>query len=148
LFKRYAGDTPHGALLKQLTQLGLVVANGDRYRVTARNYVLSASDAAMVRQAGIELHDHATTIVYNSDAERTTPPRFDRMASVARFPLARVKAFEALVAEKGQAFLEEIDRWLAEHEDPETQDADLRTVRIGAGVYLIHDESHGRSDDE
>src|SRR5262245_10129117 len=59
LLKRYAGDMPHGAVLKELEQLGLVESGAMGYRVLSRHYIRSAADPDLIRQAGIALHDHA-----------------------------------------------------------------------------------------
>ena len=143
LFRRYAGDTPHGALLKELMQLELVAKDGNWYRVTARSYVRSQSDPNLIEQAGVTLHDHATTTTFNTNADRSESPRFDRMATALNFPTSRARQFHNLLETKGQAFLEELDQWLAKHSGDEASAAPDDTLRIGVGVYLIHDEAHG-----
>jgi hypothetical protein len=153
LLKRYAGDLPHGAFVKELEQLGLIErADGDSYRVLARDYVRSASDPDIVRQYGVALHDHATTLTHNVDAERTEPSRYEGMATTPRLAPRYVRAFAEFAAARSQAFLEEIDAWLVRHEvkrgaagaadegakDDANDDAD-GGVRAGLGVYLIQD---------
>lgn len=143
LLKRYAGDTPHGALKKEMLQLGLVVREEDRLRVAARSYVRSSGDPAMIRQAGITLRDHAATVVHNCDAHRTTPARFDRMATCVSFPASRIEEFQRLIADRGQAFLEEIDAWLSARQIAPASAPDDRIVRTGVGIFLIYDDSRG-----
>ncbi len=146
LLQRYAGDMPHGAVLKELEQLGLVVREQDSFRVTARSYIRSAGDEDRIRQAGIALHDHASTVVHNVDAERTAPARFERMATTSALPVRHANEFQEFAAERGQVLLEEIDGWLTEHCIERHEDADaLNTdsLRCGLGVYLIYDESRG-----
>lgn len=140
LFKRYAGDLPHGALLKEMRQLGLIDLVDGRYRVKARNYVRNPADPDILRQAGQALHDHGTTLTHNLDTERREPARFERMASTPRLEKKHVEAFQDFVADKGQAFLEEADAWLAEHASDDDSDKDETTVRAGVGVYLIKDD--------
>jgi Family of unknown function (DUF6502) len=147
LLQRYAGDLPHGAFIKELQQLGLIVPVGtDAFRVLARDYVRSASDPDIVRQYGIALHDHAATLTHNVDAERAEPSRFEGMATTSRLAPRYVRAFAEHAAERSRAFLEEIDAWLVRHEaktadaDAEAEaddDADRGGVRMGIGVYLI-----------
>ena len=148
LFKRYAGDTPHGALLKELLRLGLVVPEDDHYRVTARSYVRAQTDPNMVHQAGVALHDHGATVVHNCNAERSGPPRFDRMATSLSFPAEHADRFRQLVEQKGQLFLEQMDRWLSDHEDDPPSEGNARSLRIGVGLYFIHDDSQGTSKHE
>ncbi len=146
LLQRYAGDMPHGAVLKELERLGLVVQDDGLLRVTARSYIRSAGDRDRIRQAGIALHDHAATVVYNVDADRAAPARFERMATTTALPSRHTKEFQTFAAQRGQALLEEIDAWLTEHSieyDAAANALDAETLRCGLGVYLIHDESRG-----
>jgi hypothetical protein len=141
LLAAYAGGIPHGAVLKELEQLGLVEETPSGFRVRAREYVRSAADPDQLRQAGIALHDHAATIAHNLDTTRAEPPRFERMATQMSLPQRHVRAFRALVEAEGNAFLRTIDAWLtARSEHPPTRG---RTVRTGVGVFLIHDEKRG-----
>jgi hypothetical protein len=146
LLKRYAGDMPHSAVLKELELLGLVEARADGYRVTSRDYIRSAADPDRLRQAAVALHDHATTVAHNVDSKRTEPPRFERMATQRALPRRHVKAFRELVELEGQAFLEHMDAWLADRAVAATKTQRTtreRTVRTGIGVYLIHDDERG-----
>jgi hypothetical protein len=145
LLTRYAGDMPHGAVLKELKQLGLIKEAKRGFRVTAREYIRSASDPDLLHQAGIALHDHATTIAHNVDANRTETARFERMATNPALPRRHVQAFRELVAAEGQAFLERIDAWLSAYTAPASdrvapRPARDRPIRTGVGVYLIQDE--------
>ena len=146
LLKRHAGDMPHGAVLKELEQLGLVKRAGPGYRVTSRQYIRSAADPDLIRQAGVALHDHATTIGHNVDANRTDPPRFERMATSLALPRRHVGAFHAFLESESQAFLERIDAWLTAHSNAgrtrsTAEPTNERVVRTGVGVFLIHDEA-------
>ena len=142
LFKRYAGDTPHGALTKELEKLGLIAeVEPDLYEVRAREYVRSPLDPDMLRQVGVALHDHGMTLAHNVDSERTDPPRFEGMASNPRVARIHLEDFRRYLDTRGQAFLEEIDAWLAAHEIDATESSTSENVRLGAGVYLIHDET-------
>lgn len=146
LLKRYAGDMPHSAVLKELERLGLVVREDDRYRVTARNYVRSTGDPDRIRQAGIALHDHAETIAHNVDVDRSEPAHFERMATTVGLPRRHLAQFHAFVEARGQALLEEVDAWLAQHAgtDQDTAaDADPEALRCGVGIYLIQNETRG-----
>lgn len=141
LLKRYAGDLPHGAFLKELQQLGVVEKTGDEFRVLARDYLRSAADPDIVRQLGVALHDHATTLTHNVNGERTEPARFEAMATTPRLAPRYVRAFADFAAQRGQAFLEEIDAWLVRHElkANTTDAADAGGIRMGLGVYLIQE---------
>jgi len=143
LLKRYAGDLPHGAFLKELQQLGLIEKNGgDGFRVLARDYLRGAADPDIVRQLGVALHDHGATLAHNVNAERAEPARFEGMASTPRLAPRYSRAFAKFAEERGQALLEEIDAWLVRHEVKGTDDKGADPgVRAGIGVYLIRDDA-------
>ena len=139
LLKRYAGDLPHGACLKELQQLGLVEKVRSGFRVLARDYVRSTADPDIVRQLGVALHDHAATLAHNVDANRTEPARFEGMATTTRLAPRYARAFAELAAQKAQALLEEMDAWLLRHEVKGP--GEPSAIRMGLGVYLIKDSN-------
>jgi hypothetical protein len=142
LLKRYAGSMPHVAVMKELEQLDLVEQAAAGFRVKARQYIRSAADPDLVRQAAVALHDHGTTIAHNLDAKRAEPPRFERMATQLALPQRHVRAFRQFLETEGTAFLEKIDAWLTVRGAREKTRG--RVVRTGVGVYLIHDEKRGQ----
>jgi hypothetical protein len=140
LLKRYAGDLPHVAFVKEMRTLGLVEKVGKGYRVLARDYLRGPGDPDLVRQAGVALHDHAATLAHNLDTGREGPARFEGMASTAQLAPRYARAFAELAARRSQAFLEEMDAWLLGHEvKPSQSHVTAGGVRIGVGVYLIRD---------
>jgi hypothetical protein len=141
LLKRYAGDLPHSAVRKEMVQRGLVQELDDGgLRVMKRDYVYSNIDPDIVRQMGVALHDHAQTLDHNLNEERLTDPRFEGMADNPAVSVKAVKAFQKLLQERGLAFLEEIDAWLSGQDTDQSNDDAGRKVRLGVGIYLIHDE--------
>ena len=145
LLKRYAGDLPHGALKKEMLQLGLIEESPDGpLKVLQRDYVYTTLDPEIVRQMSVALHDHATTLEHNINPDRKKPARFERMADNARISTRSAKTFMKLVENRGMEFLQEIDAWLSTHEIDESNDDTDRQVRVGVGVYLIHDDSQKR----
>ena len=71
LLRRYAGAMPHGAIVKELLQLGLVIeAEPDQFRVVSRHYTRHDVDPDLVWQMGRALHDHASTLAHNVNDKR------------------------------------------------------------------------------
>jgi len=140
LLDRYAGDLPHGAFVKELLKLGLMEKADGGYRALARDYVRSASDPDLLRQAGISLADHGTTIAHNVDGQRHSPARFERMATRIDLDVRHIGEFHRFIQSEGQALLEKVDAWLAAHA-ANKDDQDRETVRAGLGMYLIQDDT-------
>lgn len=138
LLRCYAGDLPHTAVRKEMIKHGLIqVLDNGNLRVLERDYIYSSLDPEIIRQMGIALHDHATTLDHNLNEERAGMPRFERLADNASIPAAAIDEFHTFVEQRGLAFLQEVDAWLSSHE---TDSQDTRTVRLGAGAFLIHNE--------
>ena len=115
----------------ELEELGLVERSPLGFRALARDYIRSGSDPDLIRQAGIALHDHATTIAYNVDAKRGATARFERMATNRALPRRHLRSFEAYLETEGQAFLEKVDGWLSARGAATAHDE--RTLRVGVG---------------
>ena len=141
LLKRYAGDLPHGAIRKELLHRGLIqeLDNGC-VRVIKRDVVYANPDPEIVRQLGVALHDHAATLEHNLDDDRESPARFEGIADNVFVRASATKEFGIFVEGRGLDFLKEIDAWLANHEIADPADTATRKIRLGVGVYLIHDE--------
>lgn len=135
LLNCYAGDLPHTAVRKEMLKHGLVeeLGNGDM-RALQRDFVYSSLDPEIIRQLGIALHDHGTTLEHNLNEERAGKPRFEGMADNATIPAEAAGEFESFVEERGLDFLQDIDAWLSSHA---TDSDDTTTVRLGAGAYVI-----------
>lgn len=146
LLKRYAGDLPHSAIRKEMLQLGLIQKMESGFlRVLRRDYIYTTVDPDIVRQMGVALHDHAATLDHNLNTARKSAARFEGLADNARVPVRSAKTFMKLVENRGLDFLKEMDTWLSKHEVDKSKSTRTREVRLGVGVYLIHDELQTRS---
>ena len=135
LCDRYAGDIPAAAMLKELRRVGAVVKEDGRLRVTTRNYVPGNSDTQWVMSAAETFQDLGDNLSYNLDAGSDTPTRFLGRAINSHVKAGDVPAFQEFLEEHGQAFLEKIDDWLADHA-AET-DSNAEQVRLGVGLFAI-----------
>ena len=142
LLNRFAGDLPHTAVRKEMLSHGLIEerANGE-LRVLQRDYVYSSLDPEIIRQMGVALHDHAATLDHNLNPERGSLLRFERLADNAFIPENKVDAFHAFIEERGLEFLQDVDAWLSTHQLDDQDTGAGRTVRLGAGAYLIQDQT-------
>jgi hypothetical protein len=147
LFKRYAGDLPHSALRKEMLQQGLIEETADgELRVLRRDYTYATLDPEIINQMSVSLHDHATTLDHNLNVERKSPKMFEGIADNARISSRSARTFMKLVEKRGMDFLNEMDGWLSAHETDENKTTSGREIRLGVGIYLIHDDLRERQE--
>ena len=145
LLRRYAGDIPTTALVKELVRAGSIERLADgQYRVVRRYYMPRAADGESIVRAGHVLSDLATTVEYNLSRRAADPSRFEGRAQSLRVDARQLPAFRAFLEREGQGFLERVDDWLSAHE-VHPEDRDAVPQRIGAGVYAIHSLLPGES---
>jgi len=142
LLRRYAGDIPTTALVKELQKSGSIerLADGS-YRVLRRYYMPCPMDGQAIERAGSVLADLATTVEHNLSRDPREPTRFEGRAQNRRIDPRHLPAFRAYVEREAQGFLERVDDWLSAHEAPTTEP----TLRLGVGVYAIQDLMPGDS---
>jgi hypothetical protein len=140
LLRRYAGDIPATALIKELRKSGSVQRLDDgSYRVLRRYYMPQVMDGNAVDRSGSVLADLATTIEYNLSRRAQQPPRFEGRAQNRRIDPRHLPAFRAFIEREAQAMLERMDDWLSTHE----ASAGEGGLRLGLGVYAIQDTTTG-----
>ena len=141
LCRRYGGDIPYSALLKELRAVG-AVSRGDDSRLSAQSrvYIPLQVDPAKVLRAGSVLQDIGTTVVHDLTATSKQALRFERRATNDRIAARHEAAFRAFLESEGQAFLERADEWLTRHEATEQEIADGEALRLGVGVYHLQSE--------
>jgi hypothetical protein len=138
LHRRYGGDIPASAMLKELLQAGAVAEDKGKLRAVTRYYMPGALDPEAVIRAGSVVNDLGSTVAWNLVRPEGALSRIEGRATEPRVPLDRVPEFRVFLEEHGQAFLEVVDRWL--HENRATSGADEKTTRLGAGMYMIENE--------
>ncbi len=140
LLRRYAGDIPATALVKELLKSGSIERRADgSYRVLRRYYMPRQMDEAAVERAGSVLADLATTVEYNLTRGAGEPSTFEGRAQNRRIDPRHLPSFRAFVEREAQGFLERVDDWLSAHEAPAGQP----TLRLGVGAYAIQDTLPG-----
>lgn len=141
LWRRYGGDVPVGALLKELIAAGSVRESAARrLQVIARNYIPRQFDTQKMLRAGGVFEDFGNTVVHDLTCAAEEPLRFERRATHALVDARALPEFRELLEREGQALLERIDAWLTAHAVPESDLAIRRSVRLGAGLYHIQDQ--------
>lgn len=140
LVRRYSGDLLVRAMLDELLRVGAVHRTKDgRIRLQARFYVPSQSETDKLHILGTDTADLIATIANNLNPQAT--PRYQRKVMYDNVPVEAVEEFQHLSADRAQAFLEGIDRWLSKR-DRDVNPAANGTgrKRVGIGVYYFEDD--------
>ena len=149
LHRRYGGDIPAVAMLKELISTGSVVAT-DAQKVVAvsRYYMPDPMDPEAVTRSGSVINDLGTTVAFYLARESSDRSRFEGRASGIRIPADKIDEYRDFLETQGQAFLERVDDWLESNEmdtDPAIDGNEV--VRLGVGVYMIQDKNEDRGNE-
>jgi hypothetical protein len=141
LCQRYGGDIATQTMLKELVKTNAVKRTGDENVVAiSRFYRPAVHDEENLRWAVSLTKDLVDTMNNNVFLDNTRVARFGRKADNERIPRSAVPEFRQYLADRGQAFLEDIDDWLTEHVKSDGS-ATRDCVRIGVGMFAIEDTS-------
>jgi hypothetical protein len=148
LVRRFSGDVPVRAVLDELLRNGLVerVADG-KVRLLARAFVPRREETEKLSILGTDVSDLVRTIDHNlraGDAEAL----FQRKVAYDNLPEEVLPQLKEITRERAQALLEEIDRWLSQHDrdvNPSAQGTGRK--RGGIGIYYFEEDfpEEGRS---
>ena len=147
LVKRYSGDMPPRAILDELLRVGSVERLEDgRLQIVTRGYVPQNSAVDKLGILGRDVADLIETIDHNLQ-NGESDPRFQRKVMYAATPYHALPAFRKLSAAQGQALLEKLDRWLAEHDIAPVGESPER-ARAGLGVFYFEERLASPADNE
>lgn len=135
LCARYGGGVAAATMLKELLKTGSVARRGDgTLEVLRRYYQPAVHEDENLLFAVDRIHDVIQTMNNNVFVGESGVPRFGGYADHDAFPVAAIPDFRDFLDQRGQAFLEEIDDWLARRAGRETQ-GDQETARVGISLF-------------
>jgi len=141
LWRRYGGDIPMRALLKELLAAESVKETSDgRMKVLSRTYIPPQADPAKTLRAGSVMEDLGRTVVHDLLAPPGAPLRFERRAENDAVDPRHLNEFRKYLDEQGMKLLENVDAWLTEHQVNPDKDSSRAPIRLGVGVYHIQDD--------
>ena len=135
-----AQDVSPNELLEELLRVGAAVQlpNG-LIRVLARSYLPSQTDPAALEFMSVAFTDLASTLARNLEFE-DRPKFFERRVWTPHGIAEKdVAAFEQMINEQGQHFLETLDDWLTARET-EARKSHEEIVRVGVATYMFQRE--------
>jgi hypothetical protein len=143
LARKYGGDIPSSAVLKELKTNNIVEEDtAGNVKVMKRYFMPAQSDPQTLLRAGSVFNDLGTNIehnLYKANKIKNKFSHFERRASNSQMPQEASAAFRAFIELEGQLFLEKVDAWLTAHEQPtdNSKSPTTPTIRLGVGAYLI-----------
>jgi hypothetical protein len=141
LVKKYSGDVPTQSMLAVLLAASTVEKVEGKVRLVKHAYVPGNDPADKLSILGTDTAELISTIDHNLVSQEQDL-RFQRKVSNHNVRADALTEFQTLSAEKAQAFLEELDAWLAKHEsDSEAPDSD-RARYVSLGIYYYERNSN------
>jgi len=149
LWQRYGGDVPVTSMRKELERAGAITVLQDGTLRAERRYFMPRSfDPQWMLNAGSMLADLGTGITHNLDVAakpvsggaEAPGRRFIGRATSDSVEVAARPEFEAFVEQRGQEFLEAVDKWLTEHEARPASSGARKRMRLGLGMFVIADD--------
>lgn len=149
LVRRYSGDVPPRAVLDELLRVGTVERGEDgRIRLFARSYIPRTSDADKFAILGTDVSDLIATIDHNM-RQGAADPRFQRKVMYDNLPAEVIPKFRKLGAARAQALLEQLDKWLSQHDrDVQKTVEGSGRMRAGIGIYYFEEDMNRLSEEK
>ncbi len=143
LVRQYSGDMPVAAMQKVLIQSGNIRFTDDnKVRLLSHAYLPSDDPEEKLAILGTDTSQLIDTIDYNLSANEEDL-RFQRKASNPQVASEAIPEIKQFLRRKGQAFLEEVDLYLAQHET-----TDGSGVELNVSVYYHESEQDDREDEK
>jgi hypothetical protein len=150
LVGRYASGVSARALLEELIRANAALETDDGYvRLLNRTYLPTPLDPIGLERLGNVVSYFIDTVDFNLQKRKQGEGRFERYAiTMEGLAPHDVIAFDELIREKGQEFLEILDDWLGEHEIKGGHRLPISdSIRTGVGVFHFIENSPVTSDD-
>ncbi len=140
LVHRHSGDIPVRALLDELQRVGAVQLDADgKIRLNSQGYVPHSDTVEKINILGTDAALLLNTINHNL-VNADKGPRFQRKVAYDNLPTEALPVFRALAADEGQALLEKLNLWLAEHDRDTNPDVTgSGRNRAGIGIYYFEE---------
>jgi hypothetical protein len=141
LVRQFSGNIPVRAILDELLRVGAAERLSDnKVRLLVRAYLPKTDKAGMLDILGTDVKDLISTIDHNLRM-RSQESFFQRKVAYDNLPSEIIEELRRLSASRGQTWLEEMDRWLAQHDrDMKPSVRGGGRVRAGIGIYYFEEE--------
>jgi hypothetical protein len=141
LVKKHSGDIPPRAILDELLRVGSVALDEKgKIHLLTDGFVPRTGEKDKLHILGTDVQFLLSTIDYNLKQESQTP-RFQRKVAYNNLPAEALPEFRQLSAEKAQALLIELDRYLSKRDrdlNPEMKGTGRKLA--GVGIYYFEQD--------
>lgn len=137
LVKRSTGDLPPSVIKKELIRCGAAEEDADGALSPARRYLVPPNrEDNLVYRLSQAMTGLATTIAFNADFENPSRDdgRIERVVFTDKVPPETLKTLIPVIRQRVTDFTENLDDLFSSVESD-----DIRTKRIGVGVYYFED---------
>jgi hypothetical protein len=143
LVRIYSGDAPARAVLDELLRVGMVERTPDgNIRLLDRSYIPRTGEVDKLGILGVDTSYLISTIDHN--IRQPDAPYFQRKVCYDNLPEEVLVDLKQVASERGQAFLEYLDRWMSERDrDVNPQVGGSGRVRAGIGIYYFQEDYGG-----
>ncbi|MCP4980095.1 MAG: hypothetical protein GY935_06325 [Gammaproteobacteria bacterium] len=125
LVREYSGDMPVAAMQKVLLRsANIKFTDNNKVRLLSHAYLPSDDPIEKLTILGTDTSQLVDTIDFNLSAAEEEL-RFQRKASNPRVAVTSIPEVRQFLKRKGQAFLEEVDLYLSQHESDDDSSAEL-----------------------
>jgi hypothetical protein len=152
LATRYGNGLSSDEVLEDLIRAGCVTYGKNRtVKVLRRSYISGNVDPVSIGYAGRTLRTLAETLEYNIENTDSSDKRFQRQfISTLGIRASDLPAFNELLKEAGQKFLEDLDSWTTEREKAlknlEKIPNEIPRVYPGVGLYMFFNQGPKKRD--
>lgn len=151
LVRRYGGDIPPKALLKELERGGAIESRDGLIRPVVRFFEPNTMDDEFVTSTFFSLTNLANTLRHNAIVDRSKNGFIERYVWSNRLSEEALSLFSKMSQEKAVEFLDALDTWLIGHMDTSTRSVELDVkpqdaAEKGAGLGIYYFELN--TDDE
>jgi uncharacterized protein DUF6502 len=142
LVRAFSGDIYPRIILDELLEVGAVrVLKDGSVKALSRRYSSGGAEPAAIQHLGIVARDVFSTLEHNL-ANPSDQRYYDDTVVSLKLDRAALPLFRRLLRQRGAAFLEDVEGWVAEHEKPDASD----TVRAGVTVQMFVDAEIEKAD--
>lgn len=139
LVKKYSGDMYPRSVADELLRLGAIQEVNGVYRMSKKGYVPSADTASLFDVFGVDVGELIDTIDYN--ILHPDDPWLQYKVVADNLPDEHIEAFREYSKRVSLNAVDEVRRWLVEHDAGSNKSTNNIRWRAGVGTYQVFEKN-------